>query len=177
MLPEREFNALLVKWTPYVRFQVRKRCPVDLIEDAVQDVLLDACAKRENYDPNRGTFVSWLYWLTRARMQARFTYAKKRRHISHSVELHEDGEALTVPLSTEGNPHEALELREALDAVCRLKPRQADVVMQRAIGATFHEISSGFNCSKQYVEQLHVLGLKSLRKKTGRKAQETRRVA
>lgn len=177
MLPEKEFNALLVKFTPYVRSQIMRRCPVDLVEDAVQDVLLDACAKRANYDPARGAFVTWLYWLIRNRLQVRAAYAHKRRHISHTPELYEDGDPITPAIAIEGDPHAHLELSEALDAVRTLKPKQAEAIMQRAIGVTFDEIGKSFGASAQYAQQLHHAGMAKLRKRTGRKPQLYARTA
>lgn len=170
MLPEREFNELLVQFTPYVRFQVRRRSRGEANEDAVQDVLLDAVAKRENYDPARGSFVSWLYYLVWARMQANRLHERKRRHLQHDLDAtYDKGEPVLQPIAIEGDPHARLELVEVLDAVKTLKPKQAEIVMQRATGATFGEISTSFGVSKQYIEQLHVKGLTTLRKRTGRK--------
>lgn len=171
MLSEREFNALLVQYTPYIVRQVSRRSPVDLIEDAVQDVLVDACAKRDQYDPARGAFVTWLYWLVRARMQVRATHAHKRRHLNYAVELHDDGDPLAQPVAIEGDPHARLELVEVLDAIRALKPKHAEVIMQRAIGATYEELSPIYGTSKQYIQQLHTTGMKVLCKRIGRKPQ------
>lgn len=169
MLAEREFNALLLQYMPYIRLRVF-RSGIEDREDVVQDICMTACAKRANYDPSRGAFVNWLYWTIRSRLQELAIHKRKRASLNKQMEyFEEDGEPRFHAISLEGDPHMSLELRETLDAVSELKPREAYVVMQRAIGVGVDEIGATFNASGQYAQQLHALGMRKLRKKMGRK--------
>lgn len=175
MLPEKEFNALLVQWTPYIRDRVNRHSPRDLADDAVQDVLTVACSRREKYDPAKGAFVTWLFWVIRSVLSDRAAYAFKRVHLDNPVETFDDGEPVVPMIATYGDPHAHCELTEALGIVNRLlKPRHATVVLQRAIGATFDEIGAELGTTGKYAEQVHKESVQLLRKRTGRKQLERR---
>lgn len=162
MVPEREFNALLVKYTPYIKTQLAKRGVEDR-EESFQEIALFLCEKRESFDPTRAGFATWAWWVIRDRVNVARKRKAKRRHINFSMEYFPDGEPRYEALSNEGDPHACLELKETLEAITSLPPRSADAVMQRACGVTLGELGRDHGISKQRVQQLRETGLKKLR--------------
>jgi RNA polymerase sigma factor (sigma-70 family) len=167
-IPEKEFNALLVKYRPFVTSQVIRYGGGENTEDLAQDVMVHVCRFRRNFDPDKGGFVTWLWWQIRSCLQQRRLHARKRRDVNHSMEYHDDGTPLTEAVTFD-DPLARIELRETLDAACSLQPREAHAVLQRAVGATFGEIGAEYDASSQYAQQLHTLGMKNLRRKMNRR--------
>lgn len=167
MLSEKEFNALLVQYRPYVISQVARHGFGWDTEEVVQDVMLQACQSRRNFEPARGTFVSWLYWQVRSCVQLRRQRHSKRRDISYSMEYHENGDPVT-DVSVMGNQHDHLELRETVEAIYEMKPQQAHVILQRAVGVTLEELAGTMGLTRQRIEQVHASARKSLAKKMNR---------
>lgn len=165
---EKEFNALLVQYQPYIVSLVRRQGGGEELEDNVQEVIAQACKARKGFDPERGAFPTWLWWQVRSCMQNRRAYKAKRRDLNHSVEFFEDGQMLNEP-SVPGNQLDHVELKEMLDFIAmQLSPRQANVVLHRAVGSTLEEIAEAYGSSKQYIDELRRTGLAKLTKRLNR---------
>lgn len=166
-LSEKEFSSALAQFQPYIISQVIRLGGGDDADDLVQDVNLQVLRLRHGFDPDRGSFSTWLYWQIRSCLQQRRARQRKRRSINLSMEYREDGEPVTEATVVD-NPLARIELRETVRAVYDLKPREAHAVLQRAVGASFAEIGREFDATPQYAQQLHALGVKNLRRRLNR---------
>jgi RNA polymerase sigma factor (sigma-70 family) len=168
MVSEREFNALLVQYRPYIISQVmRNGGGGEDAEDHVQNAILQLCRVRRNFDPEKGAFPTWVWWQVRSYMQIARKRIQNRRAINHSMEYYEDGVPLSEAVAL-GNQQDHVELSATLDAIGELDPRQADVVLQMAVGATLNEVATKYEISRERVRQLRVGGLKKVCKKLNR---------
>lgn len=165
MLSEKEFNAELLEFRPYIVSRVKRLGGGEDTEDYVQDVMEFVLRHRTSFDPAKGKFVSWLWWQVRSCMQQVRARQDRRRNVNISMECHDDGEPISEAVSTIGDPHAALELREVLAAVSTLKPREADLVLQRAEGVRWEDIGEEYGVSHQAVQQTHRTAVVKLRKK------------
>jgi RNA polymerase sigma factor (sigma-70 family) len=157
-----EFNALLVKYMPFIRGQVYRR-GFDDREDVVQSVVLEACRRRENFDPSKGAFLTWLRWVIRSQLTVRANSARRRQHINLPLEHDEDGQPFLEAVATDCDAHISLELSEVMDGVAKLRTLESHIVTQIAVGTSLDELADEHDCSKQYIHQTLKKGRERLR--------------
>lgn len=124
----------------------------DFTEDLVQDTVLTALAKRNQFTPGTN-LKGWLYTILRNRF---FTLKRKRREV-------EDPEGLLeANLSVAANQHDRLEYLEAQEIVSHLPAHFRDAVMLATDGFSYQEIAATLNIAEGTVKSRVSRGRKML---------------
>lgn len=124
---ESSLREAFEKWGAAVYTFCRRSLPDDLAQEAMQDVFVDAWRKRERFDPERGTVISWLMGIARNRVIDRHRAESRHSRRRDATDVHEDHELLDVDDARSTGDHVADRIVVA-DALDRLPDRAKQVI-------------------------------------------------
>jgi RNA polymerase sigma-70 factor, ECF subfamily len=132
-------NIYTILWGPAVEFVRRKiRVPRELAEEITQEAFIVALRKLDNWDPDRGRFVTWFFVITNARC---LDHKRKNPRVyqPYSEEQHFDPPSPSAQASME-----AVEYWQLLEGPLKqLTVRARDILFLKAVsGFKSHEIAA-----------------------------------
>ena len=168
-----EFNRLIVAHDKMLKNMVFKaRRGFD--EDYYNDLVVALLNARHRFDPSKGAFATWAHWIKRSMISSnRRNAGVKMEAITMQYPVDENGDQMFEPVANYGNPHDSLELVETLEALCEMKPKFAQAVLDHAIGVELQVTGDRYGVSRQRIQQMHVRGNEILRQKLGMPAKRS----
>jgi RNA polymerase sigma factor (sigma-70 family) len=144
-----------MQYMPMIKNASRKLPPTDQ-EDFVQAVCLHALERREAFDPEQGSFATWLFWAMRSvRSLARSRYHRlDKKTMSMTATADADGDDMDFDnmfAADEADPAHVLDLARVAEMLATIK--NGDLLLRLAEGATLSELSADLGISNQAIEQ------------------------
>lgn len=158
LLDASAFSSLYLRYADRVfRHCYRRLGSREAAEDATSLVFTKALGALDRFDPNRGSFATWLF--TIANRVLTDHYRSQRRFV--------DAAEFPEPIDPDDTPEEAALAREnAVDlhrALGQLAPREREVIELRLAGLSSAEISEVLGCRKNSVAQAQYRAIGRLR--------------
>lgn len=139
-ITKHEFDKLVLSYLPFMRQQSRKCAFTEYDrEDFVSEIVTLAYKRRGNFDPDRGSFGTWIHYIARDVM----TTWVRRHRMSKCVVCVGDA---PFELITEPN-------QEAVVDLGRIGGQDSREAVLRAFGYTCEEIAAVDGVSKQRINQ------------------------
>lgn len=161
--PTDTFNRDLIAAMPKLRRYALRLCGnPDDADDLLQTTSMLALTHRERFKPGTGSITAWLKTIMKRTRNDELKREKTRSRIMVSLErprdLDGDGdEAEAFEGVAEGNPERSTIAWEAYDAMRKLKPRIADILVDAGIGFSMEDIAAKFgiplNSVKSYIRR------------------------
>ena len=149
---KKDLDTLFPTILPALRWQIRRRIPVEDVDDVTQDVCLHIVRGYANFK-GESEFSTWLNSLVNHRIVD--YYRRKATKDKYICQLVHD-KRCTMPVFEEG-----LGIRDMLD---RLPVRQSNAVFNHIyMGQDFHELAESMNLTYEGARSLYRRGKKQLR--------------
>lgn len=152
------FSVLYLRYADRIfRHCYRRLGTREAAEDATSQVFTQALAAIERFDPNRGSFASWIFTIAN---NVLVDHHRIERRYLPGLMSYEPIDIAETPEETALARERASGLRQAL---CELPPREREVIELRLAGLTSAEISDVLRCQKNSVAQAQFRAIGRLR--------------